>query len=67
MAQVDVGVYDSSGRLVRRLASSNYPAGVQALVWNGEDEGGRPVASGVYYIRARSYAHDERLKVVVLR
>jgi FlgD Ig-like domain/FG-GAP repeat len=41
-------VYDSMGRLVRTLVSERKPRGDHAVVWDGRDEDGRPVSSGVY-------------------
>ena len=43
---VGVRVYDASGRLVRTLVKAEHQApGVKTLVWDGRNDGGRPVAS----------------------
>ncbi|MBD3219987.1 T9SS type A sorting domain-containing protein [bacterium] len=44
-------VFDTRGRLVRTLVSEDLPAGAHEVTWRGDDEGGRPVASGVYFYR----------------
>jgi hypothetical protein len=62
-----VGIYDLTGRLVRRLAERMVPAGVQSAAWDGRDENGRTVAGGVYFIRASTPGHEENLKIVVVR
>jgi len=64
---VTVGVYDVAGRLVRELERGPVNAGVYDASWDGASESGEPVASGVYFVRAR--VGDERLerKVVLLR
>lgn len=41
-------VYDLAGRLVRVLVDRNLGAGPHQFVWNGTDQDGRQVASGVY-------------------
>jgi hypothetical protein len=46
-----VAVYDASGRLVRTLHDGPAAAGPHELVWNGEDDRGNRVASGVYFAR----------------
>ena len=46
--QVDVRIFDTAGRLVRRLGGS-LPAGPNALEWNGRDESGNPAPSGVLF------------------
>jgi flagellar hook assembly protein FlgD len=57
-------VYDSAGRLVRRLAVSN--AGDEA-VWDGRDDAGRPVVAGVYYARADRASMGQAIRLVKLR
>jgi len=50
-ADITLRIYDTTGRLVRVLADGRYAAGPQAEVWDGRDDSGRPVASGVYFYR----------------
>ena len=44
-------IYDGQGRLVRDLVRGERPAGRQSAHWNGRDEGGHAVGSGVYFAR----------------
>ena len=44
-------VYDITGRRVRELLSGSVPAGAGTAVWDGKDDSGRPVSSGVYIAR----------------
>lgn len=46
-----VRLFDVSGRLVRTLADGELPAGENRLRWDGNDDRGRALASGVYYLR----------------
>jgi flagellar hook assembly protein FlgD len=49
---VDLAVYGLSGRLVRTLVAGElFVAGGQTTPWNGRDDDGRAVASGVYFYR----------------
>ncbi|MDE3269014.1 MAG: ankyrin repeat domain-containing protein [Pseudomonadota bacterium] len=53
-AQVNIHIYDSKGQLVRTLALGSQPAGVyqdksRAAHWNGRNNQGERVASGVYF------------------
>jgi hypothetical protein len=50
-AQVAVGIYDASGRRVRELASSTYPAGEHAATWDGRAADGQAAPSGLYWVR----------------
>ncbi|NNE07478.1 MAG: hypothetical protein HKN20_02825 [Gemmatimonadetes bacterium] len=54
-ARVDLAVYDLGGRLVRRLiAGETRPAGSQSVTWDGRNERGAPVGSGIYHYRFES-------------
>ena len=44
-------IYDASGREVRTLVDGAQAAGRRSAVWDGRDDTGLPVASGVYYAR----------------
>ena len=47
-----VRIYDASGRMVRSMvAGTTELAPNCAVVWNGLDDGGRPVCTGCYFIR----------------
>jgi hypothetical protein len=42
-------IVDLSGRRVRTLVNEDQAGGAQSAVWNGRDDAGNPVASGVYF------------------
>ncbi len=46
---IDVSIYDKSGRLVKRIYNSSSPAGMNELVWNKKDGSGNAVNRGVYF------------------
>jgi outer membrane protein assembly factor BamB len=54
-SEVRVSIYDLSGRLIRRLALGKRDAGVyvskgRAAYWDGQNERGERVASGIYVV-----------------
>jgi flagellar hook assembly protein FlgD len=49
--QVSIRIFDVRGRVVRTLVQGRRPAGYNEVTWNGVDESGRRVASGVYWCR----------------
>jgi parallel beta-helix repeat protein len=63
---IDVGIYDVLGRLVRRLPQITEPGGA-ALEWDGRDSFGNPVASGTYYLAARSGKRIHTTKLLFIR
>jgi hypothetical protein len=42
-------IFDAAGRLVRELADEMVTAGSHTRVWDGRDDQGRDVASGIYF------------------
>ncbi len=48
---VDLCVYDVGGRKVRTLVAERTPAGRFQVRWDGKDDHGAPVSSGVYLAR----------------
>lgn len=62
-----VAVYSVEGRRVRGLADGTFPAGRHPLLWDGTDDLGAPVASGTYFLLARTPAWSERRNVVLVR
>jgi flagellar hook assembly protein FlgD len=49
--QVTLRVYDISGRLVRTLLDRDVGQGSHEREWDGRDDAGVEVASGVYFVR----------------
>ncbi|MCP4573922.1 MAG: hypothetical protein GY838_16305 [bacterium] len=65
---VTCAVYDTAGRLVRKLWCDVWlPAGPQSVSWNGIDEMGRAVGSGVYMYRVEAGAERFTGKLVLVR
>jgi flagellar hook assembly protein FlgD len=65
---VSLRIYDVSGRLVRRLIEAKLEAagGLEAK-WNGLDETGNRVASGVYFYRLVTADFDATRKMVLMK
>lgn len=65
--KVTLEVYDLSGRLVRTLIDDHRLRGTFAVHWDGRDETGRRVASGVYFCRLRTDRLSQSRRMVLLR
>jgi hypothetical protein len=53
-SSVQLVVYNAYGQTVRRLVHSQQPAGHHRAVWDGKDERGSVVSSGIYYYRLKA-------------
>jgi hypothetical protein len=60
-------IYDLLGRQVRGLLAEELPAGHHAIIWDGTNDQGRPVSSGVYLYRLVTRDFDHSRKMVMLK
>jgi flagellar hook assembly protein FlgD len=66
-SEVSIGIYNVNGQLIRVLVSESKPAGIYSIEWDGRDQRGTPVASGVYLSRMRAGAYLETKKLLLLK
>lgn len=64
---VQLLVFDVRGRVVRTLVKERLDSGVHSITWDGQDDGGRRVASGVYFCRLRREQTTDAIKVVLTK
>ena len=67
-----VGIYDSDGQLLRKLALGLKPAGfyltpARAAYWDGRNQFGERVSSGVYFYRVTAGDFSATRKMVILK
>jgi hypothetical protein len=48
---VELKVYDATGRLVRTLSHGEQNPGFYTVTWNGDDDIGRAIPAGIYFVR----------------
>jgi hypothetical protein len=60
-------VFDIQGRLVRTLLDGSISAGAHMLSWNGRDDAGQAVGSGVYFYRFRSAQYTASHKMLLVK
>jgi hypothetical protein len=66
-AEVRIDVLDVSGRLVRTLEAGELPAGRRTVSWDGRDNEGHQVATGVYLARLRAGEFEATSKMVLVK
>ncbi|MDX2475584.1 MAG: FlgD immunoglobulin-like domain containing protein [Candidatus Krumholzibacteria bacterium] len=65
--QVQIDILDVRGHRVRRLANREFVAGPARLLWDGRNDGGESVATGVYFAQLQTRNHSESVKLVLIR
>jgi flagellar hook assembly protein FlgD len=66
-ADVEVRVFDASGRAVRTLVSGRVKAGSHTALWNGMDDVGRKLSHGIYFVRLETPDNTVKMKTVLTR
>ncbi|RKU09813.1 hypothetical protein C6501_14555 [Candidatus Poribacteria bacterium] len=71
-AEVTISIYSTDGTLVRTLALGNQDAGLyqnrsRAVYWDGKNESGESVASGVYFYTLTAGKFSATRKMLILK
>lgn len=66
-AAIRVAVYDLRGQQIRTLLDEVRPAGRHVVRWDGRDEAGRALASGVYLVRVGGGGHAATAKLMLTK
>ncbi|MFC1544568.1 T9SS type A sorting domain-containing protein [Gemmatimonadota bacterium] len=65
--QVQLKVYNMRGQLVRTLVDESRSEGSYQIQWDGSDNYGRRVSSGVYFYRIKAGEFSKTRKMVILK
>jgi len=63
---IEAVVYDTSGRRIRTLLHDSY-SGLVRIAWDGTDDRGRRVASGLYLLKVRAGSPGPCTKLLLLK
>lgn len=67
LCEVEVTVYSMLGRYVATLVREQKAAGIYEFKYNGDDEAGLPLPSGVYFCRLSTKEFDKTIKFAILK
>jgi hypothetical protein len=59
---VKLNIYNMKGQLVKSLVNAPLSSGNHQMVWNGRDDKGNPVSSGIYLYRMSSGTYQATQK-----
>jgi len=65
--KVKLVIYDVLGRKVNQLIDASMSSGRHVALWNGTDDYGNPVASGVYFYRLESKNFTQAKKMILMK
>lgn len=64
---VELLIYDYTGKVVKTITNSFIKAGHQKFIWNGLDDNSYNVSSGLYIIKLKTYNYIETHKIMLLK
>ena len=65
--RAQVSVYNMKGQMVKRLVDRDFSSGIHSLVWDGRDDKGKSVPSGIYLYRMITPAYSETRKMMLMK
>lgn len=66
-SEVMISVYNTRGQIVRSFAPFSHNAGYGSIVWDGKDDSGTYLASGIYFFRMTVGAKNYNRKALMLK
>jgi hypothetical protein len=63
----NLNVYNTKGQLVKTLINGNVASGAHELTWNGTDNSGNNVASGLYFYKLSANGKVETRKMMLMK
>ena len=67
LLRVKLEIFNLRGALIRSLMDDYLPAGYHRVNWNGKDNSGRPLSSGVYFYRLCAGSRVLTRKMILLK
>ncbi len=64
---VSLKIYDSLGRLVATLVEGTLPQGVHRYTWQGLDQRGLPLATGMYFYKLETSEFNSTKKLLLIK
>lgn len=65
---VSLRIYDMTGKLIKTLFHAPVEGGMKfSVVWDGTDEKGQPVSSGIYFARMETSKYIKTIKMMLMK
>jgi len=67
VSNVKLAIYNATGQLVRTLVDGERPAGRYQVVWDGKNDVGVQVSSGLYFYTMRAGGYKATMKMIAVK
>jgi lysophospholipase L1-like esterase len=65
--ETGIEIFDMLGRKIRSIEPKVFSAGTHRVYWNGSDDAGNPMPSGMYAARVKSGGEEKIRKILLVR
>jgi len=65
--EVELVVYNLKGQKVKQLISDQLSAGQHSAIWNGRDNNGKSVSSGIYFYKLNTENYEKTKRMVLMK
>ncbi|MCK4312574.1 MAG: T9SS type A sorting domain-containing protein [Candidatus Cloacimonetes bacterium] len=66
-SKVELSIYNIKGQKVKTLVNSKFIKGNHLIIWNGNDESGKQVASGVYFYKLKAGKYTKTKRMILIK
>ena len=66
-SEVELAIYNLKGQKVKTLVNELLPAGQHSVVWDGKDDNGKSVSSGIYFYKLKTGNFEKTKKMILMK
>ncbi len=66
-SKVNLSIYNIKGQKVKQLVSDQFPDSQHSVVWNGKDDSGKSVSSGIYFYKMKTENYEKTRKMILMK
>ena len=65
-SQVEISIYNIKGQKIKTLSNNEFTEGDYSIIWDGDDESGNSISSGIYFYKLNVNGKTEAVKKCLL-
>ena len=66
-SDIELDIYNIKGQKIKSLLSDQISAGEHSIVWDGRDDSGKSVSSGIYFYKMKTGNYEKTKRMVLLK
>ncbi|MFC1898291.1 FG-GAP-like repeat-containing protein [Candidatus Cloacimonadota bacterium] len=66
-SNIELSVYNIKGQNIKTIVNNEFTKGSHSIIWNGNDDSGNSVSSGIYFYKLKSGNFEKTKKMLLLK